>query len=159
MRTGGGGLTSEAGFVDFYRAEFVAAVRFAYLLTGSRELAEDVAQETLLALEPKLTTVQNPRAYLRAAIVNRVAGLRRRDLRRERRLDGLYSEQHVDPPAREVVDVLARLPHRERTALVLRYWLDLPNADVADTMRRPEGTVKSLISRGLERMRAELEES
>lgn len=151
-------MTSEASFAEFYRTEFAPAVRFAYLLTGSRELAEDVAQETLLALASRLATLQNPPAYLRAAIVNRVASVRRRELRRERRVEGLYSEGHVDPPTREVADVLARLPERQRTALVLRYWLGLPNTEIAETMDCPTGTVKSLISRGLDRLRAELGE-
>ena len=69
----------------------------------------------------------------------------------------LYVSPLPDLGARdEMWQALLRLPERQRTAIVLRYYEDLSEAQTADTMRCPQGTVKSLVSRGLDRLRQEM---
>ena len=150
--------TDGPDFVAFYRSEFLGATRLAFLLTGSQIAADDIAQDSFLAIESRFHELQHPRAYLRTTIVRRTIGLHRRDRRRAELLPKYYTPEWVDPPSREVIDVLATLPVRQRAALTLRYWAGLNNQEIADALRCRVGTVKSLISRGLERLRRDLDE-
>lgn len=99
--------------------------------------------------------------YLNRTVVNLV-----RD--RHRRLETARDKEHLvlvdriavvgEPESRnDIVQALGRLPQRKREALVLRYWLDLPLSKVAETMGVRTGTVKALISRGLDALALDLE--
>ena len=135
-------------------------VRTAYLMVGDLHEAEDLMQETLFKVAskwPRVSSMENPVAYTRRTLVNlALHGSPKRSRNR--------AELKVTPPAEtasnaahldihdELFDALAALPPRQRAALVLRYFLDLPEADVAAALGCSLGTVKSSTSRGLKRL-------
>jgi RNA polymerase sigma factor (sigma-70 family) len=139
-------------FEVFYREQWPKMVRLAWLMTGSRELAEDLVQDAFVHVEPKWASVHAPTAYLRIAVTNAVRAQARREGRRRS-----LPDERVQPVLPLELDetwhLLDRLPPRERQALVLRFYADLPFTQVADTMRCRVGTAKSLVHRGLARMK------
>jgi RNA polymerase sigma-70 factor (sigma-E family) len=147
---------------ELYRAHLPGATRLAYLLTGDRAAAEDLAQESFLRAASRLGGLRDESAfaaYLHRAVVNAVRNRARR-LAVERR-----HAPPRDPAPYDLPDVatrdrlwsaLQRLPHRQRAALVLRFYLDLPEAGIAERLGCRPGTVKSAVSRGLAALRADL---
>ncbi|MEV4541200.1 SigE family RNA polymerase sigma factor [Micromonospora echinaurantiaca] len=151
----------DADFREFVEARYGDLLRTAYLLTGSRDTAQDLVQDALLKVMRHWRTVDEPMAYVRRAMVNeRTSRWRRIGLRE---LLTSVVPDRAGPDATDVVAVrdellaaLDRLPARMRAVLVLRYWEDLSEADVAATMGCSVGTVKSQAARGLTRLRAVL---
>jgi RNA polymerase sigma-70 factor (sigma-E family) len=148
---------------ELYARHAPDAVRLAYLLTGDHGLAQDLVHEAFVRLFGRFRDLRDPDAfpaYLRSTVVN----LTRSHFRR-RRVERAYlaregrSPDAIEPEVGRRVEmwqVLQALPLRQRAAIVLRYYEDLTEAQTADVLRCPVGTVKSLVSRGLERLRAEL---
>jgi len=146
------------GFDLLYRAEYPGMVRLAYVLTGRPDVAEDVVQDAFFLLQAKQESVRNPGGYLRVTVVNLSRNQERR-ARRDRRLDKRLPRPQAQPlGASELVDVLLRLPYRQRAVLVLRYWGDWSEAEIASALKCRPGTVKTLASRGLARLRREVGE-
>ncbi len=158
---------SEAGRLgELYGAHAPAAARLAYLLTGDRALAEDLVHEAFVRMYGRFRDLRNPEAfpaYLRTTVVN----LTRSHFRRKK-----VERAYLEREGREVVasapgpggdqemwDALHRLTSRQRAAIVLRYYEDLSEAQTADVLRCPVGTVKSLVSRGLDELRKEMTRS
>jgi RNA polymerase sigma-70 factor (sigma-E family) len=148
-----------------YAAHAPDAARLAYLLTGDRALAEDLVQEAFVRMFGRFRDLRNPEAfgaYLRKTVVNLAKShFRRRIVERsyvER--EARQPVQTVEQPGHreEMWDVLQRLTPRQRAAVVLRYYEDLSEAQTADVLGCAVGTVKSLVSRGLEQLRAGLSE-
>lgn len=149
-------------FADVYAAHHSEVLRLAYLLCGDPHRAEDAVAEAFVKVYRQWRTgrITQPRAYIRRAVVNEINSRFRR-LALERRQAATWSgddrgeratdEQIVDEDA--VIAALGHLPARQRTAIVLRYYLDLSEQDTAATMGVSVGTVKSSVSRGLERLR------
>ena len=152
--------------------EFVAThvddlLRTAYLIVWDEAEAEDLVQECLLKLArrwPRIRRMDQPRAYARRVLVNlAVDGARGRARRRsELEPEALASAIAVDPlPAletrAELLQALGQLPARQRAVLVLRYFNDLTEAQVAEVLGCAPGTVKSSASRGLARLREALQ--
>jgi RNA polymerase sigma factor (sigma-70 family) len=143
-------------FVDFYRAEYPATVRLAHALTGRAEAAEDVAQDAFARIFGRMEGLDNPGGYLRTTVVNLCHDRQRRG-RRERRIDTqARSEPSLSLGAFEWMDVLVRLPYRQRAVLVLRYWGDGSEAEIARALGCRPGSVKTLASRGIARLRKEI---
>lgn len=145
-----------------YAAHAPDAVRLARRMTGSRMLAEDLVQDAFVRLSVRLPQLRDPDAfggYLRTTVANlarshfRRAKVERRCL--ERMGDGQVMVRDPETPS-EVRDALRRLPPRQRAAIALRYYEDLSVAQAAETLGCPAGTVKSLASRGIDRLRREL---
>jgi RNA polymerase sigma-70 factor (sigma-E family) len=144
------------------------AVRLAYLLTGNRALAEDLVQDAFVRLAGRLVHLRDPgafEAYLRRTVVNLTnSHFRRRRVERAylERARGAIGPQGVQLSDRSFEDredlwqALMRLSARQRAALVLRFYEDLPERQVAEILRCRPGTVKSLVSRGLETLREEV---
>lgn len=158
VRTG----TSEASFASVFNAHHREAVRLAYLLCGDHHQAEDIVADAFTKVwkQWRRGNVDNVRAYLRRAVVNETnSKLRRRYLERreaEKRSGDDRGVRLIDDHAAEqdqVWQALSRLPERQRTAVVLRYYQDLSEADTAEVMDCSVGTVKSQTSRGLDRLR------
>jgi RNA polymerase sigma-70 factor (sigma-E family) len=163
-----GSTTATGGRLgELYLRHADAAARLAYLLTGDRELAEDIVQDAFVRLAGRLAHLRDPAAfegYLRRTVVNlsrshwRRAKVERTYLARER---GAAREQ-VSGSGSSVEDrevlwrAMAGLSDRQRAAIVLRFYEDLSEADTAEILRCRPGTVKSLVSRGLETMRLEM---
>ena len=152
-----------ADFDRFVSDSSDTLLRTAYLIVWDLGEAEDLVQETLLALArrwPRVRRMERPIAYARRVLVNRaLRGASRRARRRQELIAEAPAERMADTPesqafdARdELMDALAALPPRQRAVLVLRYFLDLPEAEVAAAMKCSLGTVKSTASRGLARL-------
>ncbi|HEU5269000.1 MAG TPA: SigE family RNA polymerase sigma factor [Jatrophihabitans sp.] len=143
-----------------YREHRLQLVRLAYLLVGDRESAEDIAQDAFAGLHRHWQRLRSPDAaagYLRTATVNGARSMlrRRRTTRRFPQPDesalttesaeatSLLSAEHA-----EVLAALRRLPDRQREVLLLRYWSELGEAEIARTLGISVGAVKSNASRG-----------
>lgn len=158
---------TEASATDEFAGVFAAhhpeALRLAYLLTGDASRAEDVVADAFVKVWRRWQRgpVDHPRAYIRRAVVNETNSRFRR-LRLERREaekrsgDDRGARAHDErlADADELFAALRSLSERQRTAIVLRYYADLSEADTAAAMGCSIGTVKSSVSRGLGRMRA-----
>lgn len=145
-----------------YHQHAAEAGHLAYLLTGDRELARDFVQEAFLRMFGRFHDLRNPDAfhwYLKKTIVNLVRShFRRRRVERayvERRPGGPPVEPDVDAQ-RDMWTALLELSAQQRAALVLRFYEDLTEARTAEVLGCPVGTVKSLVSRGLARLREDL---
>jgi RNA polymerase sigma-70 factor (sigma-E family) len=149
----------EPGFTELYLAQHDRLVRLAFVLTGSREIAEDVVQDSFVRLYNRWGAADHPDRYVRQIVVNECNSHHRRAGReRDRRaklyvVDATYDRQGV-----EFEDVLMELPYRQRAAIVLRFYSDLSEAEIADVLGCRPGTVGSLIHRGLERLRKAIEQ-
>jgi len=140
---------------DLFRRSWADLVRLATFLTGSVPTAEDLVQDTFLRFGSRSgPPPDDPTPYLRTSVVNACRSYHRRRLVEYRHRPGL-PRPDIDNPG-ELFDVLDRLTRRQRTALVLRYYLDLPEDEIAATLRCRPSTVRSLILRGLTKMREEL---
>lgn len=155
-------------FARLFELHHRRAYRLALLLcAGEAVLAEDSVSEAFACTYPKWKdgNVGDFGTYLRRAVANEVKGsfrrrLRQRRLEDRRRADGGGSRAIDDHVAdqEQVWMALRQLPHKQRTAIVLRYYEDRPLAEVAEIMGTALGTAKAHVSRGRERLRALLEE-
>jgi RNA polymerase sigma-70 factor (sigma-E family) len=141
----------------------VALLRLCVLLSGDRHVAEDIVQDVFVKVAPRIDEVSAERvgSYLRKVAVNLWKN-RLRSLVRERRARGrTVIETVAGGVGREDRAVLRAavlgLPKRQRACLVLRYYEDLSEREVASVLGCSIGTVKSQTSRGLARLRRELE--
>jgi RNA polymerase sigma-70 factor (sigma-E family) len=149
--------TEQAAFEGFYRREWTGAVRLSHLLTGVDAVAEDLAQESFTRVQAHWARLDNPAAYLRTTVVNRCRSWQRSRGREQTRLrlarprgpGGEHSELGAD----ELLDAVDALPFRQRAVLVLRYYLDLSEREIAEALDCRPGTVKSLASRALGQLR------
>ncbi len=152
--------------------EFVAThvddlLRTACLIVWEQAEAEDLVQECLLKVArrwPRIRRMEQPRAYARRILVNLALDGARGRARRRSELEAGASASPitVDPLAAldtraELLQQLAQLPVRQRAVLVLRYFNDLTEAQVAEVLGCSPGTVKSSASRGLARLREALQ--
>jgi len=101
--------------------------------------------------------IDAPLAYLRTTVVNLCRAYQRQQGRRRALLRRLPAQPPVSPAAQELLDVIDTLPYRQKAVIVLRYYEDLSEADIAKLLRCRPGTVKSLASRALTRLRKEIE--
>lgn len=153
------GISVAERFADFYRLEYDRAVRLAWLLTGSRAVAEDVVQDAMTGVYRSFERLDAPGAYLHRAVVNG-ARSRSRDEHRQRervaRLERERAAAGVDDAG--LLELIGGLPYRQRVVIVGRYWAGWSEADIAHALDCRRGTVKSLASRALNRLRKELEQ-
>jgi RNA polymerase sigma factor (sigma-70 family) len=143
-------------FSPFYRGEYVSAIRLARALGVSMAATEDVVQEAFVRVHDRFSALDNPGGYLRTVIVNLCRDWHRRQGRERRHLSAVRDRPPVSLGAHELLDVLARLPYRWRAVLVLRYWADWTELEIAAALGCRPGTVKTLAARGLARLRKEL---
>ena len=141
--------------VALYRERYAPMVRLAYLLTGDGAAAEELVQDAFVSVHRSWDRARHPSAYLRAAVVNACRSWGRRTT--------LERAQPVPPegvtPAAgdELWDVLATLPERQRAAIVLRFYEDMPDEEIAAVLGCRPGTVRTAVFRGLAAMRQEIE--
>ncbi|HUA06273.1 MAG TPA: SigE family RNA polymerase sigma factor [Solirubrobacteraceae bacterium] len=152
-----------ADFETFVAAGTDSLTRTAYLIVWDLQDAEDLVQETLLKVAGRwhrVRKMEHPLAYARRILVNLALDDAGRRTRRRRELTGEAlpdrsqpaDEQRAFDEQDELLRALAALPPRQRTAIVLRYFLDLPEAEAAAAMKCSLGTVKSTAARGLARL-------
>ena len=157
-------------FERFAAAHADSLIRAAYLMVGDRGDAEDIVQECMLRLArkwPRVRKMDNPGAYARKVMVNLVLDGRHKRARRTLELATTAPETAwiSDQPAAsldaraDLIWALGRLSPRHRAVVVLRYFCDLGEAEVATILGCSVGTVKSSASRALTQLRLALEES
>jgi RNA polymerase sigma-70 factor (sigma-E family) len=153
---------------DLYQAHALALTRVAKLLLGDQASAEDVVHDAFLNLyraAPRLSERDQILPYLRTCVINGS----RSALRSRRR--ALLRKLHHEPPAssaesaamtgedrRAVLAAIGKLPRRAREVIVLRYYLDLTDQEIAAVLKVSRGTVSSTASRGLAAIARELKE-
>lgn len=154
------------GFAEFVGGSLPALMRLGHMLTGSVDAGEDLVQSALvstLAAWPRIKSDGDPFRYVRRAMINANISSWRRWGSRVRSTDVLDrpAEDEIRPATDRVVvrQALAALPVRQRTVLVLRYFCDLSEREIAAEMGCRPGTVKSQAARGLAALRARLADS
>lgn len=146
---------------EFAREHSRSLTRFAYLVCGDRGLAEDLVQDAFTALYRRfgdVVTVDAPVAYTRRSIVNGyISSTRKRAA--VLTATGYLPEHAVDAVDHGEQDAmwrqLAGLPERQRAVLVLRYYADLTDREIADILDCREGTVRSLAARAFATLRGD----
>ena len=143
-----------------YEAHALGLIRLAVVMLGDRPAAEDVVQEAFYGLYRRwhaLSDTTNALAYVRSSVINGCRSALRRRVR-QLTLAGVEQPEESDSAEsavllseehRQVLLAIRRLPSRQREALVLRYYLDLNEGEIASSMRVSRGTVKSTTSRAL----------
>ena len=165
QHSGSRGGRAQRRLAAAYQEHACGLARLAFLLTGDACLAEDLVHEAFaraLARFAHLRRPQSLRAYLRRTVVN-LAGKHARRSRNERAFlaqagsGALAAASEPDVELRDQLwSALRQLPHRQRAALVLRFYEDLSERDTARVLGCRAGTVKSLVHRGLTAMRGEI---
>ena len=129
--------------------------------SGDVDLGHEIAAEAFVRLLSRWRGVDDPRGFLYVVAANLLRDHWRREGRRRNAFRRLGNERTSDvaPPDTSVRTVIDALPERHRTVVLLHYYADLPVADVARAVGRPEGTVKRELSEARTRLHAALEES
>ncbi len=151
-------------FEQFAATRLDAVLRFAAVLTNDRGLAEDVVQEVLIRAHRRWAQIgdlDQPEAYVRRMIVNEFTSWRRKWARIVPRpsdeLDGPIDDEAASiAERRTLLSEIAKLPRRQRTVLVLRYYEGLPDSAIAATLGCSETTVRGYAFRALKALRVEL---
>lgn len=130
-------------------------IRLARLLTGSSSVAEEIVQDAFLKMHQLRTSPENLDGYLRVVVTNLSKSHMRR-LRLERRRPAPEPSNLEAPELDETWTAVCRLPFRQRAVLVLRFYEDLSEAEIARVLGCRPGTVKSALHRGLSKLRGEL---
>lgn len=155
---------AEARFVAWARVRSASLHRTAYLLTGDWYVAEDLVQEALAKTAQhwaRIERVEHPDAYVRRMLINEANARWRRRPHREAAMDQLPDSGRSDGTAdraaqADLVAAVRALPARQRTAVVLRYFEQLSEAETAVAMGCSVGTVKSSTHRALAVLRSTL---
>lgn len=124
-------------------------------ITLDRSLADEVVQDAFLGLQRHFAAVSNPVGYLQRTVVHRsISVIRRRQV--AARYPVPVASVTVSPEIDDTWQAVAALPARERAVVVLRYWQDMSENEIASTLGWPNGTVKSTLHRALNRLKREL---
>jgi RNA polymerase sigma-70 factor (sigma-E family) len=140
---------------QLYREHRVRLTRLATAITLDASLAEEVVQDAFAGLHRRFHDVENPVGYLQRSVVNASIKVLRR-----RRNAAMHRPErppvtHI-PEIDETWEAVTRLPARQRAVVALRYWEDLSEAEIADSLGWPTGTVKSTLHRALKRLKKEI---
>lgn len=153
--------TADERLGELYARHAAAALRLAFLLTGDRSVAEDLVQEAFIRLIGRLRHLRRPDAfdsYLRRTIVN-LSRNRMRRLVLEREEASRDAKERFEPREPDVAleqdlrRALLGLPERQRAAIVLRFYEDLTESEIADVLGCRPSTVRSLVFRGMQVLR------
>ena len=147
-------------FDEFFRTYRAMAVRWATALVGNRAVAEELAQDAMEAVRPKLPGLDNPAGYLRRTVVNRANSWHRwhaRSQRRELRSAAGQPTSYTQT-TNEMLGALASLPYQQRAAVALRYWADWTDEQIADALGCAPATVRVLLHRAMATLKKEISE-
>lgn len=143
-------------FEEWFVVAWPRAYRLAAFLTHDIQAGEDIAQDVMADITRRWPTLHLPDAYLRRAITNACWNWKRHSRTVERKLPLVAGAGHVDLRFDHLADAVARLPFRQRAVIVLRYYADLSEVEIADALDCRPGTVKSLASRALATLSKEI---
>lgn len=159
------GEDREQGFAALFREHYESLVRLARFLVDDRGTGEEVVQDAFVRVYRAWDRVDDPLRYTRRAVVNGARSrLRHRAVVRRYvppiAADGAPADEEVVVRSQhtDVIAALESLPRRQRECLVLRYYLDLSEAEIASTLGISTGSVKSHASRGLAALGRRLED-
>ncbi len=151
---------------ELYAAHYRRLVRLAVLLVRDLETAEEVVQDSFVAMHGRWRSLKEPDhalAYLRQTVVNRARSVLRHRGVQERHAAAHRADQPPEPGADQralgaerrgqMLDAMRALPDRQREVLALRYYLDLSEAEIASALGISRGAVKSHASRGVAALR------
>ena len=162
------GAEADSAVTELYRTHYVSLVRLAAFLVRDRGTAEEVVQDAFVALTHggwlRLRDNEKALAYLRQSVVNKSRSV----LRHRQVVDRNAPKPPPDEPSAEhgaialfergaVIAALRSLPARQREALVLRFYADMSEAQIAEAMRISRGAVKSHTARAMQALRIVLE--
>jgi RNA polymerase sigma-70 factor (sigma-E family) len=136
--------------------EWPIVMRTAYLITGDRSEAEDLAQEALVRAYEHWSTVaalDKPQAWLQRVVVNLSLSWRRRLDVRRRAVPERHAPMEQMPVDHDLVEAVRALPPAMRAAIVLRYFADQSIEEVASALGRRPGTIRALTAQGVARLR------
>ena len=164
---GGAERSGPAPINELYHARRLSLVRLAVLMVDDLPTAEDIVQDVFAALYGRhgadLRDVADPHAYLTTGVMNAARSVlrRRRSARayvppRPGLAPAAEDEALLGEVDRDVLTALGRLTVRQRQVMVLRYWSELTEQEIADVLRVSRGTVKSTASRALTLLRDHL---
>ena len=158
------GVERDATLSALHREHYRSLVRLACVLLDELGAGEEVVQEAFVRVHRSWAQVDQPLTYLRATVLNLSRSRMRRRLVAHRRIEpvvrpAMSAEEHVVllSDQQEVLDAVRTLPRRQRECLVLRYYLELSEAEIAATLGISNGSVKSHSHRGLKALAARLE--
>lgn len=148
---------------EVYRRHYPTLVRLAMTVTGEHEAAQDLVHDVFADYHRLVDEVEHPSRWLVRATVNRARSWIRRRVTARRYAPTLAGSK-AGPAVQgaeglAVRRALAGLSVDQRAVLFLRFWLDLSEAEIAATLGVAPGTVKSRVSRGLRRLREELDDA
>ena len=160
--------SADLAVIELYSLHYQALVRLAAMLVRDTPTAEEVVQDAFIAMHDgweRLRDAEKALAYMRQAVVNRSRSVLRHRLVVEKNQQkpppDMPSAEHGAMTLLErsaVIAALRDLPERQREAIVLRYYADLSEAEIAAAMKITRGAVKSHTSRGMAALRAALEQ-
>ncbi|MEP7191460.1 MAG: SigE family RNA polymerase sigma factor [Actinomycetota bacterium] len=166
---------ADQALTDLYAAHWHSLVRLSWLLVRDQQLAEETAQDAFVTMHSHWSQLRDQDlalAYLRRCVVNSSRSLLRHRKVEDRFLgsetSALAARRDPDEPSAEaralervagakLLAALGRLPRRQREVVILRYYLDLSEAQIADTLSISRGSVKAHAHRGLAALRADVE--
>ncbi|MDP9223173.1 MAG: sigma-70 family RNA polymerase sigma factor [Actinomycetota bacterium] len=143
----------------FCRSEHARLVGVLALYCRDRELAQELAQDALVRLcrdWEKVRDLDHPEAWLHWVGLNLANSFFRRraaEKRARQRLHPVTESPRAERSDAELLDALGTLPPRQKAALLLRYYADLSTRESAQALNCPEGTVKTLVHRGIKKLR------
>jgi RNA polymerase sigma factor (sigma-70 family) len=142
------------GFVELYRTRWAPMVRLARLLTAGDPASEELVQEAFLRVRLRWDSIESPSGYARASVVNACRNHQRRQRLEQRQpaIAGVTNDAHV-----ELRGAIVSLPARQRAAVVLRFYEDLPEAEIAELLGCSVPAVKSLLHRAVRELRKVVE--
>ncbi len=149
----------QADVARLFAVERVPMVHLATLLVGSVAVAEEVVQEAFVVVTKRWDKIDRPGAYLRTSVVNKCTSVLRRRSVENRYRASVSKEPNYWIPDQliELRSALSCLSDRQRTVVVLRYFADMPDAEIAETLGVRPATVRSLAHRAMAVLRKELE--
>ena len=153
----GASAGNNAELERLFLAERVPMVRLASLMVGSRAIAEEIVQDAFASVGERWAGLDRPGAYLRTTVVNGCAQiLRRRSVEDRHRIVRRAGPDEIPERLIELRSALDRLSGRQRIVVVLRYFNDLPDDEIARMLDVKPATVRSLAHRALAVLRKEL---
>lgn len=147
-------LEPDRAFAVLYRQELAVQVRRATLLVGNPETAHDLVQDAFVEVYRRWSVLREPGPYLGVAVLNRCRNHARRAATATRALPLLL--QQTQPEDESLWDALRALPFNHRAAVVLRFYHQLPEQEIARLLGCRPGSVGPWIQRGLRRLRKDL---
>lgn len=149
-------VRASTSFDDFYAQRWPYAFRLAALMTHDVEAGADIAQDVFAKMSLCWATIERPEAYLQRSLTNASSNWRRNGRTAARKQHLLVVRADDDVPFDGLAEAVAKLPFRQRAVVVLRYYADLSEAEIARALDCRPGTVKSLGSRALAALSKEI---